>query len=162
MADEQRTNGEARPRFSLQKVYTKDISFETPSTPHIFTEKWDAETSVQIGTAAQQLSDKAFEVVLTVTVTAKLGDKTAYLAEVQQAGIFALVDIPDAEIPPLLGSYCPNILLPFARQVIADLIGGGGFPPYYLLPVNFDALFAQHLQEMQAESAVEGGELSAH
>lgn len=138
-------------QFGLQKVYLKDTSFETPNSPEIFTEEWKPDVNVELGTGGKLLGENVHEIVLTVTVTAKLGDKTAYLAEVHQAGVFTMAGFNDNEQAHMKGSYCPNILFPYAREAISDIIGKGGFPQLLLAPVNFDALLAQH-QQQQAES----------
>lgn len=144
---------QAGQQFALQKIYLKDISFETPNSPEIFTEEWKPDVNVELQTAGKPLTDEVMEVVLTVTVTSKLGDKIAYLAEVHQAGVFTMSGFNDDERVHMQGSYCPNILFPYAREAASDLIGKGGFPQLLLAPVNFDALLAQHKQ--QAEAPVE-------
>ena len=136
-------------QFSIQKIYTKDISFESPATPNVFTEKWEPAVDFNLGTNASPLQDSMFDVALTVTVTVKTGDTTAYLVEVTQAGIFSLAGFSDEEMGPMLGSFCPNILFPYVREVISDLVAKGGFPQLLLAPVNFDALYAQHIQQAQ-------------
>jgi len=144
-------NGEqTEQQFSLQKIYLKDISFETPASPEIFTEEWKPDVNVELQTAGKPLTDDVMEVVLTVTVTAKLGDKTAYLAEVHQAGVFTMSGFNDDERIHMQGSYCPNILFPYAREAVSDLVSKGGFPQLLLAPVNFDALLAQHKQQAEA------------
>ena len=140
-------------QFALQKIYLKDISFETPNSPEIFTEEWKPDVNVELQTAGKPLTAEVMEVVLIVTVTAKLGEKTAYLAEVHQAGVFTMVGFSDEERVHMQGSYCPNILFPYAREAISGLIAKGGFPQLLLAPVNFDALLAQH-REQQTEAAV--------
>jgi preprotein translocase subunit SecB len=142
------------PQFALQRIYTKDISFETPNSPAIFTEKWEPNVNVELNSANTPLQEGVFEVVLSVTVTTKVGEKTAYLAEVQQAGIFVVNGFNEQEMGGMLNSYCPNMLFPFAREVIADLVNKGSFPQMLLAPINFDALYAQHLQK-QAEAGEE-------
>ncbi len=142
--------------FTIQKVYTKDISFETPNSPAIFTQtEWNPDVNVQLNSRAVALEDSAHEVVLSVTVTAKLGDKTAYLAEVQQAAIFKIENFPAEQMGHVLGSFCPNILFPYVREAVSDLIARGGFPQMLLAPVNFDAIYAQHMQQ-QAQAEAEG------
>lgn len=148
MADTDKT----QQQFAIQRIYTKDISFETPSSPAVFLEKWEPKVSVEMNTQANRLNDGVFEVVLSVTVTTKAGEKTAYLAEVKQAGIFATAGFSDADLGPLLAAYCPNILFPYARELISDLVTRGSFPQLLLNPVNFDALYAQHLQQQKAGS----------
>jgi len=141
-------------QLALQKLYIKDVSFETPNSPHVFTQRWEPTVEFNLNTHATNLQDDVYEIALTVTVTVKLEDKTAYLVEVCQAGIFSLTGFTQSELGPLAGSYCPNILFPFAREVVSDLVIKGGFPPMLLAPVNFDALYAQHLQQAE-EAALE-------
>ena len=136
-------------QFSIQKIYTKDISFESPATPNVFTEKWEPAVDFNLGTNATPLQDSMVEVTLTITVTVKTGDTTAYLVEVTQAGIFSLAGFSDQEMAPMAGSFCPNILFPYAREVVSDLVAKGGFPQLLLAPVNFDALYQQHVQQAQ-------------
>lgn len=160
MSDQEEQNAaasgeQAEQQFALQKIYLKDISFETPNSPEIFTEEWKPDVNVELATAGKPLTDEVMEVVLTVTVTAKLGDKTAYLAEVHQAGVFTMLGFSGEELAHMQGSYCPSILFPYAREAISDLIGKGGFPQLLLAPVNFDALLAQHQQQQAATPAEE-------
>ncbi|MEJ2455343.1 MAG: protein-export chaperone SecB [Candidatus Thiodiazotropha sp.] len=144
--------------FALQRVYVKDVSFETPKTPGIFQQEWKPDTKVNLNTEVQTLGEGVYEVCLTVTVTTTLGEDTAYLAEAKQAGIFTINGFNDQERGPLLGAYCPSQLFPYVREVLSDLIMKGSFPQMVLQPVNFDALYAQHQQQVaqqQAESASE-------
>lgn len=142
---------QAQQEFGLQKIYTKDISFEAPNTPEVFLGEWKPETNVQLNTQSRALKDPGvYEVELTLTVTTRSQDKTAYLVEVKQSGIFLLRGIPEDQQGPLLSAYCPNILFPFAREAVSDLVTRGGFPQLLLAPVNFDALYAQRLRERQA------------
>jgi len=143
-------------QFAIQKVYVRDISFETPNSPMIFQEKWEPETNMQLGNKAVVLAEGVHEVMLSVTVTAKIGDKTAYLVEVQQCGIFNIAGYDPEELPAIVGSVCPNILFPFAREAVADLVTRGGFPPLLLSPVNFDALYAEYAQQQRKQQS--GGE----
>ncbi len=136
-------------QFAIQRIYTKDISFETPNSPQIFTGEWQPSINVQLNTAAQDLGNDHVELVLTVTVTAKQDDKVGFLAEIQQAGIFLMSGIPEEEMGPMLGIYCPNILFPYAREVVSDLVARGSFPQLVLAPVNFEALYTQQLQQGQ-------------
>ena len=136
-------------QFSIQKVYTKDISFESPAAPTVFTEKWEPAVEFNLGTNSAALPESMFEVTLTVTITVKTGETTAYLVEVTQAGIFALGGFSEEEMGPMIGSFCPNILFPYAREVVSDLVSKGGFPQLLLAPVNFDALYQQHVQQAQ-------------
>lgn len=139
-------------QFSIQKIHTKDISFEIPNAPKIFTSKWEPSVDFNLGTHVEPLEDALHEVTLTVTVTVKTADTTAYLVEVTQAGIFSLAGFSEQEMGSMVGSYCPNILFPYAREVISDLVSKGGFPQLLLAPVNFDALYAQHLQQAQQQA----------
>lgn len=144
---EQNTTEEKQ--FSIQKIFTKDLSFETPNSPKIFTEKWEPSVDFNLGTNVEALDNALFEITLSVTVTVKCKESTAYLVEVTQAGIFSLAGFSDQEMGPMVGSFCPNILFPYAREVVSDLVSKGGFPQLLLAPVNFDALYAQHLQQAQ-------------
>ena len=135
-----------QPVFSIEKVYVKDASIETPNSPQVFLEPAQPQVEVQLQNAAQQLNDALFEVVVTVTVTAKAGDKTLFLVEAAQAGIFRIQHVPAADLEPILGVGCPNILFPYAREVVADLIGRAGFPAIHLQPVNFEAMYAARLE----------------
>jgi len=142
-------------QFAIQKIYTRDISFESPNAPEVFKgEGWNPDIDVQLTSQSRQLSGPVFEVVLKVTVTAKLEeDRTAYLAEVEQAGVFNISGFSDEDMQYMLGSYCQNILFPFAREALSDLVTRGGFPQMVLNPVNFDALLQQQMQEAQQEAA---------
>ncbi len=142
---------QAQGQFSIQKIYTKDISFETPSSPAIFANaKWEPEVNVQLNSRAGQMENDMHEVVLSVTITAKVEDKVAYLVEVQQAGIFQAAGFEETQKAHLLGAFCPNILFPYVREAVSDLVSRGGFPQMLLQPVNFDALYAQRMQQNQA------------
>jgi len=134
-------------QFALQKVYTKDISFETPNSPAIFQEEWKPVVDMDISSNATPLDNDQFDVVLTITTTVKIGEKTVYLAEVHQAGIFLIKNIPDEMVGRMLATTCANILFPFAREVVADLVTRGGFPQFLLQPVNFEALYMQSQQQ---------------
>jgi preprotein translocase subunit SecB len=150
--------------FNLLRIYIKDVSFETPNSPAIFTEQWDPAFNLNLNSEVNNLENDRYEVVLTGTVTAKAGDKTAYLVEVKQAGVFTLRGFPKEELGPMLGAYCPNILFPFLREVVADLVNKGSFPQLLLTPVNFEALYAQHLhnQRMQQQAAQETAPATTH
>ncbi|MGR9052976.1 MAG: protein-export chaperone SecB [Gammaproteobacteria bacterium] len=143
-------------QFSIQKIYTKDISFETPNSPKVFTEKWEPKVDFNLGTNVQAMENSLYEVSLTLTVTVKCAETTAYLVEVCQAGIYLLSGFTDEEMGPMVGSFCPNILFPYAREVVSDLVSKGGFPQLILAPVNFDALYAQHLQQLKQQAPTSG------
>lgn len=136
-------------QFRIQRVYLKDVSFESPQTPAMFigSPNWKPQVNLQINTESVQLENDMLETVLNVQVTVKSEDKTVYLVEVKQAGLFVLTGFDDATKAGMLGTYCPNILFPFAREEIAALVTKGGFPQLLLDPVNFDALYAQHLEK---------------
>ena len=137
--------------FSIQKIYVKDVSFESPDTPNAFSfSKWEPKIELNLNNANSSIDDKLYEAVLTITATVKHQDKTAYLVEVQQAGIFAVLGFNDNDKKYLLGSQCMNILFPYARETVSDLTNRGGFPPLILSPVNFDALYQQHMQQQNA------------
>lgn len=142
-------NNAVEKQFAIQKIYTKDISFETPNSPKCFTEKWAPAVEFNLGTHVESLEAPMYEVSLKVTITVKNNEATAYLVEINQAGIFSLSGFNDAEMGSMVGSFCPNILFPYAREAISDIVTRGGFPQMLLAPVNFDALYAQHLQQLQ-------------
>lgn len=148
--------GAPEKQLVIQKIYLKDASFESPSTPDVFTKSWQPEVSVEVNTGNKRIAEDVFEVQVSITVTAKLGEKTAFLTEIHQCGIFTVKGFEDQELVGILGSYCPNILFPYAREAISDFVGKGGFPQLLLAPVNFDALLAQHLerQRMAQETKV--------
>ena len=139
--------------FDIQKIYLKDVSLETPNSPAIFTEQWQPQTEVRLDTGATPIAQDLFEVVLTVTITSKIGERTAYLAEVQQAGLFTLRGFEDGHMGHMLHAFCPNVLFPFAREELSSLISKGGFPGVLLNPINFDGLYMQRLQQQQAATA---------
>jgi len=141
------TAEEEGPQFAIQRIYVKDLSFESPSAPKIFLKEWQPELHMDVGTKTEAIDDDTHEVILTVTITVKVDGKTAFLVEVKQAGIFTIKDFPEDQVAPVLGSFCPNVLYPYARQVVTDAVVQGGFPQLYLAPVNFDALYQQHLQK---------------
>ncbi len=138
--------GAAQPQFAIQRIYIKDVSYETPNSPAIFMEKWEPAVNVELGTSSSKLGEGIYEVVLSLTVTAKKEDKTIYLVEVKQAGIFTISGFNERDLNGMLGAYCPNVLFPYAREVISDLVARGTFPQLVLAPVNFDALYAQHIK----------------
>ena len=134
-------------QFQIQRVYTKDVSFEAPNAPQVFQKEWEPEVKLDLDTASSQLADDVYEVVLRVTVTATVGEDTAFLCEVQQAGIFTISGIEGTQMAHCLGAYCPNILFPYARECVTSLVSRGTFPQLNLAPVNFDALFMNYLQQ---------------
>ena len=141
------------PYFGIVRIYLKDVSFETPNSPEVFRQDFKPDVNLQLNTSVNKLEDSLYEVVLNVTVTSKQGDKTGFLAEVQQAGIFELKGYDEAQKGSVLGAYCPNTLYPFAREAISDLVLKGGFPQLLLSPINFDALYTQKMNAADAPAA---------
>ena len=154
------TPAAAGPAFTVEKIYVKDVSFEAPNSPAIFNEATQPELQLNLSQKVQQLAENAFEVVLGVNLTCKSGDKTAYAVEVQQAGVFGLVGLEPQAIDVLLGTQCPNILFPYVRALASDLIQAGGFPPFFLQPINFEALYAETLRQRAAQA--NGGDALAN
>jgi preprotein translocase subunit SecB len=158
MAEEQdqatTTPEQQQAQFQLQKLYVKDVSFELPNAPQIFQEDGQVEIKLNLSQKVENLAEGVHEVVLTVTVTASLDEKTAYLAEVQQAGIFAIVGLGEQARHAALNTLCPHTLFPYARRTITDLVADGGFPPLVLQPINFDQIYAQRMRDAQAQATV--------
>lgn len=142
-----------QPVFSIEKIYVKDLSLEAPHAPQIFLEREQPQVEVGLQSEANGLGDGVFEVVLTVTVTAKQGEKTQFLVEAAQAGIFQIRNVPDEELEPVMSIACPNILFPYVRETVSDIINRAGFQPILLAPVNFETLYRQRLEQAQ------GGEI---
>ena len=145
MAEQQ----QAGPNFMVQRIFLTDASLEVPQGSKIFLKEWKPEMNMDLSTKASALDEKTHEVVLTVTVTVKIGEDVAFLVEVHQAGIFVVDGFPQEQLGPLLGSYCPNMLYAFAREAVTNLVVKAGFPQLYLTPVNFDAMYEQHLEEQK-------------
>ena len=157
MAEEQvaAENQTPQQQFTLQRIYTKDVSYESPSTPKIFRQNWQPNVNIDLNTKSSRFDEEGnHEVVLTLTVTAKIGEETAFLVEVQQSGIFYVAGIEGEPLRQVLATVGPNILFPYARESIDALVVKGGFPPLMLSPVNFEALYRQAVaQQTQQESA---------
>lgn len=165
MADNQESNQEAAaggtqeptgPQFALQRIYLKDSSFESPRSPAVFQSQWQPQINFDIKTKSDKIQDGLYEVVLMLTVEAKLEEQPAFIVEVHQAGIFLAKDFEEAQIEQLLATVCPNILFPYAREVIDSLVTKGSFPALMLSPINFDALYQQQKQANAQQAA--GGE----
>ncbi len=139
-------------QFAIQRVYIKDVSFESPNAPEVFRGQWKPQINMDLNTRSNKLADDVYEVVLTLTVTAKNEDKTAFLAEVQQAGIFKIEGLEGGALHQTIGAYCPNLLFPYAREAIDSLVVKGSFPALMLAPVNFEAIYAQSLQQAKAQA----------
>ena len=150
MSEENNANA-PQGKFNIHRIYIKDISFEAPNSPQVFNDKWQPKNSMDLNTNAQKLADNLYEVVLSITVTVKNNEQTAFLVEVHQAGIFQIEGFEDAHLQGVLGSFCPNVIFPYAREAVSDIVSRGGFPQLLLAPINFDALYQQHLQK-QAEA----------
>ena len=140
-----------QPEFIIQRLYVKDMSFETPNTPEIFKSEWKPEINIDLNMQNKELEDSMHEVVLKLIVTAKIKDKTAFLVEVNQAGIFFMKGFEKEPLDGMLGAFCPGILFPYAREVIANLVSRGGFPPLHLAPINFEALYQQQQTKPQTK-----------
>jgi preprotein translocase subunit SecB len=143
----------AQPVFGIEKLYVKDLSVEVPNAPEIFLEREAPQVEIQLNTGGRVVGDSVYEVVLTVTVTAKVGEKTVFLIEVGQAGIFRIQNVPEGEIEPLIAVACPNILFPYAREAVSDSVVRAGFQPIVLQPVNFEGMYMQRLQQQQEAQA---------
>jgi len=133
--------------FEIQRIYLKDSSFESPVSPAVFLKPFNPDSNVELHSNTNKLGDNLYEVELSITLTVKSDNEVAYLVEVKQAGVFSAKGYSDEQMGHMLGSYCPNLIYPFAREAISDLVVKGGFPQMLLAPINFDALYAQHLQE---------------
>jgi preprotein translocase subunit SecB len=150
------------PQFSVEKIYVKDVSFESPKSPNVFNEQGQPQLNMNLNQRVQRLGDNVFEVVLGVTLTCTAGEgegNTVYVVEVQQAGVFALSGFEANVADALLGTQCPNVLYPYARQLVSELIQAGGFAPFLLQPINFDALYAEGMRQRQ--QAADGGDLAS-
>jgi preprotein translocase subunit SecB len=139
-----------QPLFNIEKIYVKDLSLEVPGAPQVFMTQESPQLEVQLGNSVKAVDDALYEVTLTVTVTAKAGDKTLFLVEAAQAGIFQIRNVPQGDLDPILGMVCPNVLFPYARETVSDTVNRAGFPPVLLAPVNFEALYQQRAAEQQA------------
>ena len=152
MSDEQ----QPQRQFLVQRIYTKDVSFEAPNTPQIFQEQWSPEIKVGLGSDVTKLGNDQFELVLNVNVEAKHGDKSVFLVEVHQGGVFLIKGFNDQETDALMGVAAPNVLFPYAREAVSDLVTRGSLPQFVLQPVNFEALYAQQRQAKAAEAEARG------
>lgn len=165
MADETLNGGAAPqqtgPQFTVEKIYVKDVSFEAPGAPQVFNDDGQPQLQMNLNQRVQRLNEAAFEVVLGVTLTCTVSEKTAYLAEVQQAGVFGLAGFDEGTLDAMLGTHCPNVLYPYARQTISELIQAGGFPPFLLQPINFEALYAEGLRQRASQQGGQDAALAA-
>jgi preprotein translocase subunit SecB len=146
----------SQPVFSIEKVYVKDLSLEVPNAPQIFLEREAPQVDIQLHHNSNAIEDGVYQTVLTVTVTAKIGDKTLFLVEASEAGIFVARNIPAGELDAVLGIACPNILFPYVREVISETVVRAGFPPVILSPVNFEAIYQAQREQQQPAQAQPG------
>ena len=137
--------------FVIHRLFIKDLSFEAPDSPKAFKEQWEPVVDLNLNNDNVHLEDDLYNVTLKVTVSAKIKDKVIFIAEVKQSGIFLVKDFEKEQKEELLGSFCPNVLFPYAREAISDVINRGGFPPLYLAPINFDAIYQQGKQQLNAK-----------
>lgn len=152
MSEAEQNNPQAgQKQFGIQKIYVKDMSFETPNSPAIFTQDWRPDINMELTSEAHKVAEGMHEVVLSLTVTAKLGNNTAYLVEVQQAGIFALNGFTEKELAAMLGAICPGTLYPYARETVSDLVARGGFPQLLLAAINFESMFAEQVKKAREQ-----------
>ena len=143
---------EQQVEFNIQRIYVKDISFECPNSPDIFKKEWQPEVKMDIDTKSKKLEEGVYEVTLSLTATAKIGEDVAFLCEVQQAGIFSVSLLEGPQLAHCLNAFCPNILFPYAREAVSSLVTRGTFPQLNLSPVNFDALFQQAVASKQTDA----------
>lgn len=157
MTEQATTDQANETQFMIQRIYVKDLSFETPNTPAVFQQQWEPELTLDLNTTSTRLEDGVFEVVLAVTATVSNQKATAFLVEVKQAGIFTIQNAPENQLDHLLNSFCPSILFPYAREAITAQVIHGSFPQLVLAPINFDALYMQQMEEKQkaAQTATE-------
>lgn len=147
-------------QFAIQRIYIKDLSYEAPGAPEVFSGEWKPELNLDINTKTNAIEKDLHEVVLSLTVTVKNQDKTAFLVEVHQAGIFTIQGFSADQLKQTLGAFCPSVLYPYAREVVSDVVSRGGFPQLILAPINFDALYAQH-QEQEGKAGANKEETAA-
>ncbi|MDX1452049.1 MAG: protein-export chaperone SecB [Oleiphilaceae bacterium] len=149
---------QAHPGFAMQRIYVKDISFESPNSPVVFQKNWKPEVKMDLNTKNGQVGEGLYEVVVAVTLTATVDGMTAYIIEVQQAGIFQVQGFEGPQLGQALGAFCPNLLFPYLRETIDNILVKGSFPAMMLGPVNFDAIYAQAMMQKQQEAAAAGAE----
>ena len=151
--------GADQAQFTIQKIYVKDVSFEVPNSTHVFKEQGQPNLELNLNQKVARIAEGLFEVALGITLTCKIEDKTIYLAEVEQAGLFGLAGFDERTLDMMLGTYCPNVLFPYVRQTISDLVVQGGFPPFYLQPINFEGLYAEGLRRRAEQAQAQAAQL---
>jgi len=151
MTDQASQNNQAteEQQFLIQRIYVKDVSFESPNTPAIYADEWKPETNLQLNTQPTPLGNNLFEIELQLTITVKSNNTTAFLIEVTQAGVFEITGYDEKQLNFILATHCPTILFPYAREAIASLVSKGSFPEMHLSPINFEALYSQRLAEIE-------------
>ena len=156
MAEQEQNTAENQ--IAIQKIYVKDFSFESPHTPDVFAKQdWSPKTNLNLRSSHTSAAENSHDVVLTITIEAKDDDQTYFLVELHQAGLFHVSGYNEEEFKAIVGSYCPNILFPYARESVANIVSKGGFPEFLLQPINFDALYQQGMAQAQAQAAEQTG-----
>ncbi len=155
MADTDQADAQApgNASFSIEKIYVKDLSLENPGAPQSFKLQEAPQIEIGMRTSGEPIEPDVYESVLTITLTARAGDKTLFLVEAAQAGIFTIRGIPPDQMPSVLAVHCPNVIFPYLRETLADAVTRAGFPPVHLAPINFEALYAQQLAQQQPQTA---------
>ena len=156
MSEPAQPGQDGAPVFTIEKIYVKDLSLEVPNAPHCFLERDAAQINLQMQTGGEAVGEGIFNVVLTLTVTAQIGEKTQFLVEAAQGGIFQIRNVPNEELEPIIAVACPNILFPYARETVSDAVTRAGFPPVLLAPVNFEGIYRERLMQQQAQQAAAG------
>jgi preprotein translocase subunit SecB len=151
--------GADQAQFTIQKIYVKDVSFEVPNAPHVFNEQGQPNLELNLNQKVGRVGEGVYEVALGITLTCKIEDKTIYLAEIEQAGLFGLSGFDERTLDMMLGTYCPNVLFPYVRQSISELVTQGGFPPFYLQPINFEGLYAEGLRRRAEQAQAQAAQL---
>ncbi|HEU0154180.1 MAG TPA: protein-export chaperone SecB [Arenimonas sp.] len=151
--------GADQAQFTIQKIYVKDVSFEVPNAPQVFNEQGQPNLELNLNQKVGRVGDGVYEVALGITLTCKIEDKTVYLAEIEQAGLFGLSGFDERTLDMMLGTYCPNVLFPYVRQAISELVTQGGFPPFYLQPINFEGLYAEGLRRRAEQAQAQAAQL---
>jgi preprotein translocase subunit SecB len=149
------TNAPQQPLFNIEKIYVKDLSLEIPHAPAVFLEREAPQVELQLNSQAEPVGEEVFEVTITITVTSKLKDKTMFLIEAKQAGIFRIRNVPPADLEPVLAVVCPNMLYPYLREVVSETSVRAGFAPVLLSPINFESLYHQQKQQQQEQAAAQ-------
>lgn len=152
MPENETQQNDAQPQFALQRIYVKDISFESPNAPEVFQQQWKPQINMDLNTSNKKVSETQFEVTVSLSITAKVEEKVAFIVEIQQAGIFHITGIEGPQLAQTLGAFCPNVLFPYAREAVDSLVNKGSFPSLMLAPVNFDAIFAEAMRRKQEEA----------